>query len=73
MAYRHQITAKRPTNDYNHYHAHVYFDERSVEKASLMGEKAGSLFGVQVGRVHQKLVGPHPRWSCQLPFDSVIF
>ena len=23
-------------------------------------------FGVKMGRVHDKLVGPHPMWSCQL-------
>jgi len=26
-----------------------------------------------MGRVHQKLVGPHPHWSCQLEFDSAQF
>jgi DOPA 4,5-dioxygenase len=26
-----------------------------------------------MGRVHQKLVGPHPHWSCQLSFDSTQF
>lgn len=59
---------KRPTNNYDHYHAHVYFDEHSVTKAASMCEEAGKLFGVKVGRVHQKRVGPHPRWSCQLAF-----
>lgn len=64
---------KRPTNNYDRYHAHVYFDESSVNKAALLCEKAGELFGVTVGRVHQKLVGPHPRWSCQLAFNSAQF
>ena len=26
-----------------------------------------------MGRVHEKLVGPHPRWSCQLAFDAAQF
>lgn len=64
---------KRPTNSYDHYHAHVYFNENSVTKAASMCQKAGELFGVKVGRVHQKLVGPHPRWSCQLAFDKAQF
>lgn len=64
---------KRPTNDYDRYHAHVYFEETSLEQASSLCEQAGELFGVKVGRVHQKLVGPHPRWSCQLAFDSNQF
>ncbi|MEM7062772.1 MAG: DOPA 4,5-dioxygenase family protein [Cyanobacteria bacterium P01_B01_bin.77] len=64
---------KRPINNYDQYHAHVYFDENSVTKASSMCQQAGTLFGVKVGRVHQKLVGPHPRWSCQLAFDKAQF
>ena len=65
--------AKSPTNNYDRYHAHIYFDESSVDKAALLCEKAGELFGVTVGRVHQKLVGPHPRWSCQLGFAPDAF
>ena len=64
---------KRPTNDYDHYHAHVYFDETSLEQASSICHKAGSLFGLKVGRVHQKPVGPHPCWSCQIAFDKTQF
>jgi DOPA 4,5-dioxygenase len=64
---------KRPTNSYDNYHAHVYFDEHSLEVASALCNKTNEHFGVKVGRVHQKLVGPHPRWSCQLAFDSAQF
>lgn len=64
---------KRPTNYYEHYHAHVYFDANSVMQASSICQEAGELFGVTVGRVHQKLVGPHPHWSCQLAFDQAQF
>ena len=62
-----------PRNTHSHYHAHVYFDERSVEQARTLCEQAAAKFGVAMGRVHQKLVGPHPRWSCQLAFDSKQF
>lgn len=64
---------KRPTNDYDQYHAHVYFDEGTVEMASSICHKAGELFEIQVGRVHQKQVGPHPHWSCQLSFSKAQF
>ncbi|NEO82663.1 MAG: DOPA 4,5-dioxygenase family protein [Spirulina sp. SIO3F2] len=64
---------KRPTNSYDHYHAHVYFDENSVTAATALCQDAGERFGVKVGRVHQKPVGPHPRWSCQLTFDKSQF
>jgi len=28
---------------------------------------------VVVGRVHERLVGPHTHWSCQLAFDAAEF
>jgi len=64
---------KRPTNDYEHYHAHVYFDAATLDHASAICHEAGELFGLKVGRVHQRPVGPHPCWSCQITFDSPQF
>lgn len=51
------------------YHAHVYFTESTVEQAQELCQEAGKLFSVTVGRMHQKKVGPHPCWSCQLAFN----
>ena len=64
---------QRPQNRYAQYHAHVYFDESSTDQARELCQKAAALFGVTMGRVHQKRVGPHPHWSCQLAFDSTQF
>ncbi len=64
---------KRPQNACAQYHSHVYFDETSTEQARELWQNAATLFGVKMGRVHQKLVGPHPHWSCQLAFDSIQF
>lgn len=64
---------KRPENVYEKYHAHVYFDQDTLDAATKICTRAGELFGVAVGRVHQKNVGPHPRWSCQLSFDASQF
>lgn len=55
------------------YHAHVYFDETTAARAQALCEKASGLFDVKMGRVHRKLVGPHPRWSCQLAFAPELF
>jgi DOPA 4,5-dioxygenase len=63
----------RPRNTFTQYHAHVYFDETTTEQARELCQNAAKLFGVAMGRVHQKLVGPHPYWSCQLAFDSTQF
>ena len=35
--------------------------------------EAGTLFALRVGRLHERLVGPHPRWSCQLAFAPQLF
>ncbi|MFW8636867.1 DOPA 4,5-dioxygenase family protein [Cribrihabitans pelagius] len=48
------------------YHAHIYFDEATVAGARALCETAAATFGLQMGRVHEKCVGPHPMWSCQL-------
>lgn len=55
------------------YHAHVYFDAGSRERAQQLCEAAGRAFSVTVGRMHDKPVGPHPRGSCQLAFAAEHF
>jgi len=65
---------RRPENVYPRYHAHVYFDAGTVERARALCQRvAAECPSVAMGRVHEKLVGPHPRWSCQLAFDSAQF
>jgi len=55
------------------YHAHVYFDAATVDKARAICEAARDRFGVQMGRMHERNVGPHPRWSCQLTISPQKF
>lgn len=55
------------------YHAHVYFDETSREPAQALREDIEARFTVQMGRWHEKLVGPHPRWSYQVAFETEVF
>ncbi|WP_417222638.1 DOPA 4,5-dioxygenase family protein [Amphritea sp.] len=52
------------------YHAHVYFDAKSLLQAEELCEQARYTLGVAMGRMHQKCVGPHPEWSCQLSFSA---
>lgn len=66
-------TPRRPQNLHRAYHAHVYFGPGTVEQARALCEEAARLFNVQMGRVHEKLVGPHPHWSCQLAFAAHEF
>jgi aromatic ring-cleaving dioxygenase len=57
------------------WHAHVYFDASSRDAALALRETiATELAGrVDLGRFHEKPVGPHPMWSCQLAFAPASF
>ncbi|MCE8007766.1 DOPA 4,5-dioxygenase family protein [Aestuariivita sp.] len=55
------------------YHAHVYFDATSVDPARALCAAVRDRFGAQMGRVHERPVGPHPMWSCQLAFEPEAF
>lgn len=51
------------------YHAHIYFrDERERARALTVREAISQRFWVQLGRVHDALVGPH-----RAPMDQVAF
>ncbi|MEM9121244.1 MAG: DOPA 4,5-dioxygenase family protein [Cyanobacteria bacterium P01_F01_bin.56] len=63
----------RPQNHYSAYHAHVYFDAHTIAQAEKLCHAAGQTLAIPVGRVHRKLVGPHPHWSCQLSFSAAKF
>jgi len=57
------------------WHAHVYFDAASRDTAREFREVVIKQFGdrVQMGRFHERLVGPHPRWSYQIAFEPMQF
>lgn len=66
-------TTKRPLNLHDSYHAHIYFDEKSKLLAKEICDKVIDSFGLSVGRFHERLVGPHRRWSCQIIFGKNDF
>jgi len=55
------------------YHAHVYFNAQTLEQARKLCTEAAVRFPLKMGRVHEKPVGPHPDWSCQLAFRKGLF
>jgi DOPA 4,5-dioxygenase len=57
------------------WHAHVYFDAASRDRAWALREVIQrELAGlVEIGRFHEKPVGPHPMWSYQLAFAPTHF
>lgn len=55
------------------FHAHVYYSAESLAQARALCEGARDRFGAEMGRMHQRPVGPHPMWSCQLAFPPERF
>jgi DOPA 4,5-dioxygenase len=55
------------------FHAHVYYDETTLKQARRLCETARQRFSLSMGRMHERLVGPHPCWSCQLAFAPESF
>jgi len=55
------------------YHSHVYFNAGSLEQASQLCLAAAQRFDLKMGRIHEKPVGPHPDWSCQLAYRPSVF
>lgn len=65
--------ARRVSAAIRGYHAHVYFDAGSVDQARRLCEEAAAQFPLKLGRLHERPVGPHPDFSCQLAFEPDLF
>lgn len=55
------------------YHAHIYYDADTIDRARAVIDAAEAAFDVVRGRMHEKPVGPHPMWSCQLEVSPDVF
>lgn len=55
------------------FHAHVYYDATTIDRARKVCEAARDRFGIPMGRMHERPVGPHPMWSCQLTIPTDQF
>jgi len=56
------------------YHAHVYFDAASRDAALALRDRIAAVFAeAEIGRFHERPVGPHPRWSFQVAFSPAAF
>ncbi|MGF6721727.1 aromatic ring-cleaving dioxygenase [Paraburkholderia sp. GAS41] len=57
------------------WHAHVYFDAGRRDAAWALREQIDARFQgkLQLGRFHERPVGPHPLWSYQLEFERSHF
>jgi len=57
------------------WHAHVYFDATSRDAAHALRERIAARFAgqMELGRFHERPVGPHPQWSYQIAFTPERF
>jgi DOPA 4,5-dioxygenase len=55
------------------YHAHVYYDAATKERAARLRAKLEAAFEVELGRWHDKPIGPHPCGSYQVAFEPELF
>ena len=55
------------------WHAHVYFDAATAEAARALRERIEKAFAIEMGRFHERPVGPHPRFSYQVAFKNEQF
>ena len=51
----------KDTTQITGFHAHIYFDTSSRDAAARVREGLGASFEVQLGRWHDKPIGPHPK------------
>ena len=69
-----RMTAPTPLAAIGSFHAHIYFDGAAQrEIAMALREQIGARFSVTLGRVYDRLVGPHARTMYQVAFDVPTF
>ena len=55
------------------YHAHIYFEESNGDYAAEIRETIAARFDVEMGRWHDRPVGPHSRPMYQVAFSTRTF
>jgi DOPA 4,5-dioxygenase len=64
---------KSASSDVVGYHAHVYYDPESRERAARVRDALNNACEVRLGRWHDKPVGPHPQAMYQVAFSVEEF
>jgi aromatic ring-cleaving dioxygenase len=63
-----QNTTPQITTQIKGFHAHVYYDAATRDRAAQVRETLASQFDVRLGRWHDQPVGPHPTAMYQVAF-----
>ena len=61
------------TPEIKDWHAHVYFDAATRDAAWALRERIEKTHDIQMGRFHEKPVGPHPMFSYQVTVGNEQF
>lgn len=56
------------TASVKNFHAHVYFDPETHDAAARVRDALAERFDVELGRWHDKPIGPHPKSMYQVKF-----
>lgn len=63
----------RQVSEIKDYHAHIYYDETSRDRAAQLRAAIESRFDVELGHWHDEPIGPHPVGSYQVKFANPRF
>ena len=55
------------------WHAHVYFDAATRDAAWALRQRIEAELEIEMGRFHEKPVGPHPMFSYQVTVSNAQF
>ena len=61
------------TPEIENWHAHVYFDAATRDAAWALRQRIESELRIEMGRFHEKPVGPHPMFSYQVTVSNAEF
>ena len=65
------VSSERDLGAIQHYHAHIYYDLPSKERAARLRERIAAAFpDAVIGRWHDEPVGPHPVSMYQVAFAT---